>query len=94
MSESIRNPQEIIRQINAVFAELTANENDNAQQLKRLSEHSNAHGIASELRAIHDKEVLASEMIEQISMMLDHLGAQMTRQTVEHPVDPDTYGLA
>ena len=93
MSETIRNPQEILRQINAVFAELEASENANAQQLKRLSEKESARGIASELNAIREKEIRATEMIEQIAMMLDHLGAQMTRQTVDHPIDPDTYGL-
>ncbi len=91
MSETIRNPQEILRQINAVFAKLEANENDNAQQLKRLSEDTKAKGIASELQAIQQREVLATEMIEQISMMLDHLGAQMTRQTIDYPMDPEAY---
>lgn len=93
MSETIRNPHEILHQINAIFAELEAHENTNAQQLKRLSEDAKAREIASELSALHDKEVMASEMIEQISMMLDHLGAQMTRQTVDHRIDPDNYGL-
>lgn len=93
MTETIRNPQEILRQINVVFAKLEQNEQENVAQLQRLSESGQGQAISSQLNAIREKEVLATEMIEQISQMLDHLGAQMTRQTVNHPINPDNYGL-